>query len=55
LIRLKQLVCAQSEAFSEIEIRKATGVATIASPSVPATEAEATADGVGQASRLSQT
>lgn len=42
LIRLKQLICAQSEAFSEIEIRKATGITPIASPSVPASEAVAT-------------
>jgi segregation and condensation protein A len=49
LIRLKQLACAQSEAFSEIEIRKATGGATIASPPVAA------AADVGQASRPSQT
>lgn len=35
LIRLKQLVCAQSEAFSEIEIRRAMGVATSAAAPVP--------------------
>jgi len=41
LIRLKQLACAQSEAFAEIEIRKATGVTPIASPSVPTPETTA--------------
>jgi segregation and condensation protein A len=41
LIRLKQLVCVQTEAFAEIEIRKATGVTPIASPSVPAPEVPA--------------
>ena len=41
LIRLKQLVCAQPEAFAEIEIRRATGVTPIASSPVPGTEAAA--------------
>ena len=41
LIRLKQLVCAQSEAFAEIEIRKATGVISIASSPVPVADAAA--------------
>jgi len=44
LIRLKQLVCAQPEAFAEIEIRKATGVTPIASPSVPVTENSVTSE-----------
>lgn len=38
LIRLKQLACAQSEAFAEIEIRRATNVTPIASPSIPMAE-----------------
>ena len=41
LIRLKQLVCAQPEAFAEIEIRRASGVTPIASSPVPVTEANA--------------
>ena len=41
LIRLKQLVCAQPEAFAEIEIRRATGVMPIAAVPVPVTEAAA--------------
>ena len=49
LIRLKQLVCAQSEAFSEIEIRKATGVTPIASPSVPVAEPVAASETKAQA------
>lgn len=44
LIRLKQLACVQPEAFAEIEIRKAVGVAPIASPSVPVVEAIAIAE-----------
>lgn len=56
LIRLKQLVCAQTEAFAEIEIRKSTGVTPIASPSVPTPEAGAgESPNVGQASSLSPT
>jgi segregation and condensation protein A len=39
LIRLKQLVCAQPEAFAEIEIRRAAAVTPIATASVPVTEA----------------
>ena len=39
LIRLKQLVCAQTEAFSEIEIRRAaTATSSMASPMPTATE-----------------
>jgi segregation and condensation protein A len=39
LIRLKQLVCAQPEAFDDIEIRRATNVADVPAPeSVVATE-----------------
>jgi segregation and condensation protein A len=41
LIRLKQLVCAQTEAFAEIEIRRAAAVIPIATASVPVTEAAA--------------
>lgn len=41
LIRLKQLVCAQPEAFAEIEIRRVTGILPIVSSPVPMTEAAA--------------
>lgn len=41
LIRLKQLVCAQPEAFAEIEIRRATGSMPVASSSVSTPEATA--------------
>ncbi len=41
LIRLKQLVCAQSEAFAEIEIRRAATVIPIAAATAPVTEAAA--------------
>ena len=41
LIRLKQLVCAQPEAFAEIEIRRAAAVMPIAAVPVPVTEAAA--------------
>ncbi|MBU6410239.1 MAG: segregation/condensation protein A, partial [Verrucomicrobia bacterium] len=36
LIRLKQLVCAQAEAFGEIEITRAPNAAPVASASAPA-------------------
>jgi segregation and condensation protein A len=54
LIRLKQLVCAQSEDFGEIEIKKR--VVTV-QPTSTATEIAPAGGGadVGQASRLSQT
>jgi segregation and condensation protein A len=50
LIRLKQLACTQPEAFAEIEIRKATGVIPIASPSVPAAETAAASTDTPQSS-----
>ena len=41
LIRLKQFVCVQPEAFAEIEIRRGPGVIPIAPSPIPVTEAAA--------------